>query len=112
MQPIKPKVSHNYKSRSKHRNMQIPIPISMPLRLPFANFGILLFGSLPRKRNLVIRVWRPPKLDRNLDSQLPIVDDHRCEHHDECERGVGHEEGENVPHMGLPCLTPHEAEDD
>jgi hypothetical protein len=92
--------------------MQIPVPISMPLRLPLANFGFLLFGSLPRKRNLVIRVWRPPKLDRDLDAQLPIVNDHRCEHYDECERGVDHEEGENVPDMGLPCLTPHEAEDD
>jgi hypothetical protein len=60
----------------------------------------------------VIRVWRPPELNRNLDSNLPIIDDHRCEHHDECKLGVCHEKGKRIPDVGLPCLTPHKAEDD
>jgi hypothetical protein len=110
MHPIRPKPPIITKSL-KHRMCKSHLRFH-PLRPPFLYLGNFLLGSLPRKRNLVVRVWRPPKLDPNLDSKLPIVNHHRCEHHDECECGVGHEEGKNVSGMGLPCLTPYEAEDD
>jgi hypothetical protein len=79
--------------------MQFPIPA-------------LFLGRLPRKRHLVIRIRGPPELDGNLDAKLAIIYNHGRKNHDKCERGVRHEKGKEGVDMSLPCLLPHEAEDD
>jgi hypothetical protein len=41
-----------------------------------------------------------------------MIDYHRCKPHHESEHGMRHQEIESVLNMDLPCLTPHDAEDD
>lgn len=47
---------------------------------------------LPAERNLVIRIRRPPKLNRNLDTQLVVVHHQAREHNDERDARVAHQE--------------------
>jgi hypothetical protein len=66
---------------------------------------------LPRKRNLMIRIRRPPKLDRNLDTQLLIVHHQARKHNDESDAGVAHQEREERQDMVLPRLPVEDSED-
>jgi hypothetical protein len=77
-----------------------------------SQFPNLFLGRLPRKRHLVIRILGPPELDGDLDAKLAIIYNHARKHHDKRKRGVRHEKGKEGADMSLPCLLPHEAEDD
>jgi hypothetical protein len=86
--------------------------IPCPLRHLHLPLPILLLLCLVRTRNLARRILRPPKLDHDLRAQLSMIDYHRCKPHHESEHGMRHQEIESVLDMDLPCLTPHDAEDD
>jgi hypothetical protein len=59
----------------------------------------------------MIRIRRPPKLDRNLDAQLIIIHHQARKHNNESDARVAHQESEERQHVVLPRLPVKDSED-
>ena len=98
----KNKSLENTKNASQSQDPNVPYSLRLPLR----------FHALPCQRNLVTRILRPPKLEHNLDPNLPAVQQHCCEHCDKGEFGMFHQETEDPDNIFLVCLLPQKTEHD